>query len=244
MLIACISNSMATNAAPDPQSSSQPTSPGDTPGALIVAFPGPPPRKLSEVIEDLIVQFRERPVSLRELIIALQGRAYTLLMLLLALPFLLPMPLPGLSSLLGLVIAVIALRLTLGQKPWLPQRLLDRRLPPTFFPKLLAGARRVLRFLEVMLKPRQLWLTASPLLVQLHAFIIFVAALVLLLPLPPGTNFSPALCIVIMAGGLLERDGRFILGGYLAFAFNGVFFALFAIYGKKLIEVVMSWISG
>jgi hypothetical protein len=244
MLIACISNSMATNAAPDPQSSSQPTSPGDTPGALIVAFPGPPPRKLSEVIEDLIVQFRERPVSLRELIIALQGRAYTLLMLLLALPFLLPMPLPGLSSLLGLVIAVIALRLTLGQKPWLPQRLLDRRLPPTFFPKLLAGARRVLRFLEVMLKPRQLWLTASPLLVQLHAFIIFVAALVLLLPLPPGTNFPPALCIVIMAGGLLERDGRFILGGYLAFAFNGVFFALFAIYGKKLIEVVMSWISG
>jgi hypothetical protein len=235
---------MATNAAPDPQSSSQPTSPGDTPGALIVAFPGPPPRKLSEVIEDLIVQFRERPVSLRELIIALQGRAYTLLMLLLALPFLLPMPLPGLSSLLGLVIAVIALRLTLGQKPWLPQRLLDRRLPPTFFPKLLAGARRVLRFLEVMLKPRQLWLTASPLLVQLHAFIIFVAALVLLLPLPPGTNFPPALCIVIMAGGLLERDGRFILGGYLAFAFNGVFFALFAIYGKKLIEVVMSWISG
>lgn len=235
---------MATNAAPDPQSSSKPAPSGDASQALIVTFPGPPPRKLSEVIEELIWSFRERPVSLRELIVALQGRAYTLLMLLLALPFLLPMPLPGLSSLLGLVIAVIALRLTLGQKPWLPQRLLDRQLPPTFFPKLLAGARRVLRFLEVMLKPRHLWLTSSPLLVQLHSFIILVAALVLLLPLPPGTNFPPALCIVIMAGGLLERDGRFILGGYLAFAFNGVFFALFAIYGKKLIEVIMSWISG
>ena len=235
---------MATNAAPDPQSFSEPPAPLPPSEALVLAFPGPPPRKLSEIIEDLIVQFRERPVSLREVVVVLQGRAYTLLMLLLALPFLLPVRLPGLSSLLGLVIAVIALRLTLGQKPWLPQRLLDRQLPATFFPKLLAGARQVVRFLEVMLKPRHLWLTWSHLLVQVHSFIILMAALVLLLPLPPGTNLPPALCIVIMAGGLLERDGRFILGGYLAFAFNGVFFALFAIYGKKLVEAILSWISG
>lgn len=207
-------------------------------------FPGAQPRKLSEVLEQLIEEFHERRVTLREVIGVLQGRAYNLLMLLLAIPFLLPVPLPGLSTALGLVIAAIALRLTLGQKPWLPARLLDRELPPRFFPTLLAGARRVLRILEVMLKPRQLWLTASPLLSQLHAFIIFMASLVLLLPLPPGTNFPPALCIVIMAGGLLERDGRFILAGYLAFAFNGVFFALFAIYGRKVIEWVWSLFAG
>jgi hypothetical protein len=209
-----------------------------------VLFPGPKPRKLSEVLEHLIEEFQERPVTLREVIGVLQGRAYNLLMLLLAIPFLLPLPLPGLSTALGLVISVIALRLTLGQKPWLPARLLDRVLPPRFFPTLLAGARRVLRLLEVMLKPRHLWLTASPLLGQLHAFIILVAGLVLLLPLPPGTNFPPALCIVIMAGGLLERDGLFVLGGYLAFAFNGVFFALFAIYGQKLAEWVWSLFAG
>lgn len=195
--------------------------------------------KLSEVLGFIIETFQERPVRFREVIALLQGRAYLLLMLLLALPFLLPIPLPGLSFLLGAVIALIALRLTLGQKPWLPDRLLDRELPPKFFPMLLAGATRVLRFLEVMLKPRHLWLTDSPLLVQLHAFIIFVAAFVLLLPLPPGTNFPPALCIILMAGGLLERDGRFILAGYLAFALNVVFFALFAIYGQRLIQWVL-----
>ncbi len=211
---------------------------------VIVRFPGPPPRKLSEVMDQLILEFHMRSVTLREVIGVLHGRAYNLLMLLLSLPFLLPMPLPGLSSVLGLVIAVIALRLTLGQKPWLPARLLDRPLPPKFFPTLLGGARRILRLLEVMLKPRQLWLTASPLLGQLHAFIIFVAALVLLLPLPPGANFPPALCIVIMAGGLLERDGRFILAGYLAFALNGVFFALFAIFGQKLYQLIWNAITG
>jgi hypothetical protein len=235
---------MATNAAPDPfhepGSAEQPgASPrvAPPPGEVVVALGvAQPPRKLSEVLRHIIESFHERPVSLREVIALLQGRAYLLLMLLLSLPFLLPIPLPGLSFLLGAVIAVIALRLTLGQKPWLPERLLDRELPPKFFPTLLAGANRVLRFLEVMLKPRQLWLTDSPLLVQLHAFIIFVAAFVLLLPLPPGTNFPPALCIILMAGGLLERDGRFILAGYLAFALNVVFFALFAIYGQRLIQ--------
>jgi hypothetical protein len=230
---------MATNAAPDPNRPSA-ASAEKAENRMVPAARRPVPRKLSEVIEDLIAEFHERPVTLREVIVVLQGRAYTLLMLLLALPFLLPVPLPGLSTLLGLVIAAIALRLVLGQKPWLPARLLDRELPPKFFPSLLAGARRVLRFLEVMLKPRMLWLTQSSLLLRFHALVILLASLVLLLPLPPGTNFPPALCIVIMAGGLLERDGRFILGGYLALAFNGAFFTLLAVYGQRLVE----WVWG
>lgn len=250
---------MAINAAPEPSGERSASKETGVPPLEAVPTPRPvaehlvegdgvvvvaPTCKLSNVLLHIIETFQERPVRLREVIALLQGRAYLLLMLLLSLPFLLPIPMPGLSFLLGGVIAVIALRLTLGQKPWLPDRLLDRELPPKFFPTLLAGASRVLRFLEVMLKPRQLWLTASPLLVQLHAFIIFVAAFVLLLPLPPGTNFPPALCIILMAGGLLERDGRFVLAGYFAFALNVVFFALFAIYGQRLVQWAVSVFNG
>jgi hypothetical protein len=194
-------------------------------------------RKLSEELERLITEFHMRSVTLRELIVVLQGRAYDLLLLLLALPFLLPIPLPGLSMAFGLVIAVIAARLTLGQRPWLPGRLLDTQLPPKFFPVLLGSARRIIRVFEVLLKPRLLFLTASR-LPQLHAFVILLASVVLLLPLPPGTNFPPAVVIVIMAGGLLERDGLFIITGYIAFALNILFFAAFTIYGTKLFEAV------
>lgn len=200
------------------------------------------PRKLSEEMERLIHEFQSRSVTLRELIAVFQTRAYDLLMLLLALPFLVPIPLPGLSMALGMVIAIIAARLMLGQKPWLPRRLLDTSLPPRFFPLLLGSARRVVRALEYLLKPRLLWLT-TPLLTQLHALIIFIAAFVLLLPLPPGTNFPPALVIVIMAGGLIERDGFFIVAGYLAFALNIVFFGAFGFYGTKLIDMAWHWIT-
>lgn len=199
--------------------------------------------KLSEELTRLVESFAERSVTLREVITALAGRAYDLLMLLLALPFLLPIPVPGLSFVLGVVIALIALRLTLGQKPWLPARLLDRSLPPKFFPTLLGGAARLIRALEVMLKPRHLWLMMQP-LPRFHAAVIFIAAFVLLLPLPPGTNFPPALCIVLMAAGLLERDGRFIIAGYVTFFLNVVFFTLFAFYGQKVIHSLWVWWRG
>ena len=200
------------------------------------------PRKLSEEMERLIQQFEMRSVTLRELIAVLEGRAYDLLLLLLALPFLVPIPIPGLSTAFGTIIALIAVRLTLGQRPWLPRRLLDTTLPPKFFPLLLGSARRILKGFELLLRPRAQWIVAPP-LPQLHAFIIFVAAVLLLLPLPPGTNFPPAVVIVIMAGGLLERDGLFVLAGYVAFAFNLVFFALFAHYGTKLFDVLFHWVT-
>lgn len=234
---------MATDVEPDsslpsaPAASGVPVADGSTTNAIAV------PRKLSEELERMIEAIQSRSVTLGELIIVLQGRAYDLLLLLLALPFLLPIPLVGLSTPFGGVIAVIAARLMLGQRPWLPAKLMRTQLPPKFFPLLLGGARRILKAFEVLLKPRLLWLTTPP-LPQLHAFIIFAAALLLLLPLPPGTNFPPAVCIVVMAAGLLERDGIFVLGGYVAFAFNLIFFALLSFYGTKLFDMVWQWFRG
>lgn len=216
--------------------------PEQSAAASVIVPPDPSrPRRLSDELDMILREFEVETVTIREVITVLQDRAYDLLLLLLALPFLLPVPLLGLSTPFGTVIAVIAARVMLGQRPWLPARLLDSRIPPKFFPTLLRGARRILRAFEVLLKPRMLWLTASR-LPQLHAFIIFVAAVLLLLPLPPGTNFPPALCIVVMAAGLLERDGLFVLCGYIAFALNAVFFTLFGIYGTKLFHIAWEWL--
>lgn len=241
MRIGYTSNSMEIAVAPERNDRTGSAS-SDSPSASVALSLRPKPRKLSEELERLLQQFAMRSVTLRELIAVLEGRAYDLLLLLLALPFLVPVPLPGLSTVFGLVIAVIAARLMIGQRPWLPARMLDTKLPEKFFPLLLGSARRILKAFEVLLRPRALWITAAP-LPQLHAMIIFVAAVVLLLPLPPGTNFPPALVIVLMAGGLLERDGLFVLTAYVAFALNVVFFALFAFYGTKLFSAAWQWLT-
>lgn len=203
------------------------------------------PRKLSEDLADLRERFATRPVTLREVIYTLRGRAYTLLLLLLALPFITPIPLPGLSTPFGLAIAFIALRLALGQRPWLPMKLQRKELPPGFFAKVFAFAAKVLAFLEKFLRPRWAVLTGHTVLLRLHALFVLVAGIVLLAPLPiPFTNSFPAWAIVLIAGGLLERDGLFILLGYVVFALGVAYFVLLGEAAEQLVKVLIQWATG
>jgi hypothetical protein len=205
----------------------------------------PPPRKLSVELAELSDHAAERAVTLREVIYTLQGRAYMLLVLLLALPFITPIPLPGLSTPFGLAILLIALRLSLGQRPWLPMNLQRKELPPGFLRKLFAVAQRVLHFFEKFLRPRLTFITDTALLAQLHAVLMLVAALVLLLPLPiPFTNSFPAWTILLLAAGLLERDGLFILGGYLVFIAGVFYFIFLGEATATLLHGLVQWLRG
>jgi hypothetical protein len=188
---------------------------------------GTKPRKLSEELAELRLRAGERAITLREVIHVLGGRAYLLLVVLLALPFITPIPLPGLSVPFGLAIGLIALRLSLGQRPLLSKKLQQKELPAGFGAKIFPVAEKILRFFEKFLRPRFTLLTDTPLLIQLHAVLMLLAALALLLPLPiPFTNTFPAWAILLLATGLLERDGLFILAGYLMFI-AGVFYFIF-----------------
>ncbi|MDQ5977651.1 MAG: Exopolysaccharide biosynthesis protein [Verrucomicrobiota bacterium] len=202
------------------------------------------PRKLSVELAELRDRSGERALTLREVIYLLGGRAYTLLVLLLALPFITPIPLPGLSVPFGVAIALIALRLSLGQKPWLPKKLQRKELPPGFINKVFTFAEKVLRFFEKFLRPRLTLLTDTPLLVQLHAMLMLLAALALLLPLPiPFTNSFPAWVILLMAAGLLERDGFFILAAYVVFAAGVFYFVFLGEAAAQLVQALFNWLG-
>ncbi len=165
-------------------------------------------------------------------------------MLLLALPFITPIPLPGLSVPFGVAIALIALRLSLGQKPWLPMKLQRKELPPGFINKVFTFAETILRFFEKFLRPRLTFLSDTPLLVQLHAVLMLLAALALLLPLPiPFTNSFPAWAILLVAAGLLERDGLFILAAYVVFAAGVLYFVFLGEAAARLVQAFFNWLG-
>jgi hypothetical protein len=200
------------------------------------------PRKLSEELALILREFEVETVTLREVLGLLHGRGYVLLVMLLALPFCTPIPLPGLSTPFGLIIMIIGGRLALGAKPWLPARLLDTRLPPTLFAKVFALTRRIMLMFERLLRPRLLWATHSARLQQLHAVPIVICALMLLLPLPiPFSNVVPAWGILLIAGGLLERDGAFIIAGYVATLFTIAFFVAIAVFGAGAVDFLWNW---
>ena len=228
---------MATGAEPDFKA---PTADVVSP---IAAAGTDPRRRLSEELDLILLEFEIETVTLREVIGVLHGRGYVLLVMLLALPFCTPVPLPGLSTPLGLVIALIGVRLSLGEKPWLPARLLDVRLPPATFRKVFALTRKLVLGFEKLLRPRLLWVTGSARLDQLHAVPIVICAVMLLLPLPvPFSNIIPAWAVLLVAGGLLERDGVFILAGHVATLIAIAFFTAIAIFGVGAVDVVWSWL--
>ncbi|AOS44002.1 Exopolysaccharide synthesis, ExoD [Lacunisphaera limnophila] len=203
------------------------------------------PRKLSEELAELRLRAGERAVTLREVIQTLGGRAYLLLVLVLSIPFITPIPLPGLSTPFGLAIALIALRLSLGQRPLLSKKLQRKELPAGFIGKVFGVSEKLLRFLEKFLRPRLTFLIDTPLLAQLHALLMLLAALALLLPLPiPFSNSFPAWTILLLAAGLLERDGFFILAGYVVFV-GGVFFFIFlGEAATALVQSLIQWVRG
>jgi len=195
------------------------------------------PLRLSEEIDGLIKVFAERAVTLQEVLNVLHGRAYTLLLIFLALPFCTPIPLPGVSTPFGLVITIIGFRLALRQKPWLPQRLLDTQVPPRFFARLLGAARRLIRGLEFFLRPRWCFLLDAKLPHHAYGAIICVCGILLLLPLPiPLSNGLPALTIVLIACSILERDGYFLVAGLIMFAFTLCFFGVLYWGGAELVS--------
>jgi hypothetical protein len=86
-------------------------------------------------------------------------------------------------------------------------------------------------------------LTNTEVLRRLHALAILVSGLVLLLPLPiPFTNTFPAWVIILMACGLLESDGLFILGGYVVFIAGVAYFFLLGESVHKLMDAVRHWL--
>ena len=84
----------------------------------------------------------------------LEGRVYTLFLVILALPMCQPVPLPGLSAPLGVAIALLGLRFSFRQHPWMPRRLLATKLTGNFFPAVMRGGARVLSIFEKFLHPR------------------------------------------------------------------------------------------
>lgn len=210
---------------------------------VLRALPARP--KFSQELRRLAEQFADRPARLSEILAATQGRGFNLLLLVIGLPFLTPIPLPGLSTPLGFVVLLIGARLALGHRPWLPEKILHRQLPARFITKLLGAASRMVRGLEVLLRPRLDFLHEQWIYRRIAGTLIMISGLLLLLPLPiPLSNSLPALTVVLLAAGAMERDGIFFLAGCAVFSATLAFFGLLAFGGAHLLDNLRHTVFG
>ncbi len=170
--------------------------------------------RLSADIELLLGLSKGRVMSLSELEENLHGRGFALMIFVLALPFAIP-ALPGLSTPFGVVVALMGLRLACGRQPSLPGFIRKRELNPVMLEKILRGGLALSRRLERLVRPRLEFLQEWPGFRNLIGVGIAVAGLLLALPLPlPFSNTIPAVAVLLLTGGMVERDGVLVLIGY------------------------------
>lgn len=169
-------------------------------------------RSLSATLSGLASDQNRERISVRDIFEAMGDRAFGALMLVFALPNVIPTP-PGTSVILGGPLIFLTAQLALGMKPWLPRFIADRSMSRSDFSSLAGRIAPWLNRAERLLKPRMRFLTRPP-LENLAGIVCFVLAVILTLPIPLG-NMLPALAICFFALAILERDGLFAILGHV-----------------------------
>lgn len=181
---------------------------------------------LSETLRDLIKGITGPTVTLRELMDHIGEQGLLLVCAVASLPFLIPVSIPGVSTVFGAAIILVSLAITLNRMPWLPKKILDRQLDTKkLVPALEKGANVVSR-LDRFLKPRLQTFTSGSAVNRLNGLAITFAGVLLMFPLGfvPFSNTLPGVAILLLSAGMLQRDGVVVLGGHLFNVITVIYF--------------------
>lgn len=187
-----------------------PGSPGPQAGASQQTGAAHRARPLSQLLADLATDAGRERIAVADLLAQLHDRALAALLFVFALPNVIPGP-PGLSTLLGMPLVFLSAQLAFGRPPRLPRVITERSVPRSHYAALITRAAPFLARAEALLKPRFRWLSLPPLEYAI-GLLCLLLAVILVLPIPLG-NSLPALSICLLALGVLERDGLWVLAG-------------------------------
>lgn len=160
-------------------------------------------------------------ITLGKIVENVEGEALLIVCLVAILPFLQPIPIPGLSSLLGFIVLLQGIGLMLWSKPLLTRKMKAVTITHERFEKIFNAASKFSSFTTKLSAFKHPIANTRPSHVICGIAIILSAAF-LSLPLPiPFSNLVPAMSIFLICVGLLEEDVILIVLGL------GITFAVF-----------------
>ena len=184
---------------------------------------------LGDQLEAIIAALPEDHLTLGQLLQVFGDEGLLLLTILLTLVFLIPVSIPGVSTVFGAAILLVGISRVFGRPLWLPAKLRARNLPAARLRPALDGGLHWVRRLEKISKPYRLRGVVEGTLAGLFNNLAFIlAALLLMAPFGfvPFSNTLPALALLLYAIGFIQRDGGAILLGHLANIGTIVYFSV------------------
>lgn len=193
---------------------------------------------ISDRLDHLAEQTQGQTATLGWVLDQLHERAFGLFLLVLALPCCIPF-LYGIPQVVSLPLMFVSVQILLGRRvPWLPAKLAARTVSSGDLHSLAQRAGPWLRRIEAVSRPRLSALSRAPLdrLVGV-ALVVFSASI--MVPLP-GTNTVPGIAVVVVAMGLLQRDGILVILGTIL---GTAWIATLLIAGATLASLIKTWMG-
>ncbi len=175
----------------------------------------PHDKTIAAILRQLTDPAKDERLTLDEAIETLGDRAYGLAMLMLALPMAVPISsIPGISTVFGIPLILIAAQLMLGRpRPWLPRWLGSKSFARADLARILDKALPWLERGERLIHPRLTFLVSAAAERGIGA-ICSLMAFVMALPIVLG-NQPPAIAISLFALALIGGDGLFVILGII-----------------------------
>lgn len=195
--------------------------------------------RISDALRRLLREANGQSLTVREMVRILHGRGLQFVVILLCLPFLLPVSIPGISMPFGLAIAVSGLRIAFGHRPWLPEFVLSRSISYSVLERMVHFGCTIYEKVEKVIRPRLNILLDGPGMGMMIGLAIALSGVFLSLPIPPPfplTNTIPGFAIICLSLGLMERDGGLILCGYLLTVIAAVYVGMIGLLGKAGVD--------
>ena len=202
---------------------------------------------LGERLQGIIDDLPADSLTLSELRDALGQEGMLLFAALLTLVFLIPVSIPGVSTVFGAAILLIGVCRLFNRTLWLPRRVLSRPLPAARLRDNLGSGLKWFQRLERISRPhRWNWLTTPGLIAVANDAALILGALLLMMPfgLIPFSNTLPAIALLLLAIGLLQRDGVCIALGHLANVATIVYFGALISGSGLALNAVFKHFSG
>ncbi len=184
---------------------------------------------LGEQLARIIDSLPADAMSLQELLDVFSDEGLLLLTILLTLIFLIPVSIPGVSTVFGAAILLVGISRLIGRPLWLPYRLRSKALPADKLRPGLSSGLLWVRRLEKISRPHRVRALVQGRLVEMLNNLAFIlAALLLMAPFGfvPFSNTLPALALLLYAIGFIQRDGVAVLLGHLANIGTIVYFSV------------------
>jgi len=184
-------------------------------------------KSTSAVLQDVIDSMDDEHVTLRQILERMGESGLLLLCGLLSLPFLVPVSIPGVSTVFGAGIVLIGIAITFNRLPWLPEKVADRKLERARLVPVLERGLKILRKFDRYVRPRLPGLTAGAVVNRFNGLVLTAAGVLLMMPLSfiPFSNTLPGVAILLLSTGISQRDGVVVAVGHLMVLLTLVYFA-------------------